>query len=309
MSLFVNGESLYPPNTTGNRGVAETQHILNALELKARGGRRNRPYAGSVGYCPRENWFHANSENSVGYVTAPLNLYQGIGNGVEERIIKGLTEHNLLLGSQVRLPNPPKSFGIDVGGFIDAIALDSQGRPAAYEVKTTGTMPTSPKPKHLAQAMVYSVLGGIDRVYLLYVGRKVQDFPDPTPLVKVFQIDTSSLLREYAIRIVLASHSLSSKEAPPRPATFRKSSECMFCDFQAKCWNDDGFATMSTRAYSERTAEAEKTADELLVLRPTFYKELLLNCSASFPVNMKDKFDEALEQAKKLEVAALRNTK
>ena len=84
-------------------------------------------------------------------------------------------------------PKSPKSFGIDVGGFIDAIGYDSQRNVAAYEIKTAGTIPPVPKATHLSQAMTYAILGGIDNVFLVYVGRKVQDFPDPTPLVKVLR--------------------------------------------------------------------------------------------------------------------------
>jgi len=109
MGFLKSAEVAYPKEETAssNRGTAETNHILTMLEAVSRGGKRYRPFAGSVSYCPRENWFHANLEKAHGQVIpATLNLYQGIGNGVEERIVKGMAEHNRLLGTQVKLPNP-----------------------------------------------------------------------------------------------------------------------------------------------------------------------------------------------------------
>lgn len=303
MGFLKSAVDSYPQAETNasNRGQAETNHILRTLEAASRGGKRYRPFAGTVAYCPRENWFHANVEKDAGgVVPATLNLYQGIGNGVEERIVAGLLNHGFLLGAQVKLPNPPKNFGIDVGGYIDAIALDSQGKIAAYEIKTTGAMPTSPKAKHLSQAMAYACLGGIDNVFIVYVGRKVQDFPDPTPLVKVFQVDTGKLLDEYMTTLVASCHSVASQHAPPRPATFRKSHECQYCDFVQKCWNEVDVKTMVPAESSAYYAEAEKTAAELMEHRPSFLIQLLENCTPSCPVGNQERLKQEISKARDL---------
>lgn len=303
MPFMTSAVEAYPQIETNatNRGNAETVHLLGTLEGVVRGGKRYRPFAGSVAYCPRENWFHGNMTKEAGAVLpATLNLYQGIGNGVEERIVAGMRGHGKLLGAQVKLPNPPKNFGIDVGGYIDAIGIDNTGKVAAYEIKTTGAMPTSPKAKHLAQAMTYACLGGIDNVYIVYVGRQVQAFPDPTPLVKVFHIDTHGLMAEYMTTVVLSCHALASKQAPPRPATFRKSHECQYCDFAQMCWKDDGFVTMTPTQSAEHYAEADKTAIELLAHRPSFYIELLENCSPSCPVENQQKLLDEISKARDL---------
>lgn len=260
----------------------ETQLILKVLSAKTKTGKRFRPFAGAVAYCARQNWFFANREGEPGYTNPSLTLYQGIGNGIEEKIVKGMAAHGMLLGTQVSLPNPPSHFKINVGGFIDAIGIGSTGKVTAYEIKTTGAMPSSPKANHLSQAMTYACLGGIDHVAIVYVGRQVQNFPDPTPLVKTFLIDVSGLMPEYMSRIVEACHSLTNPEAPMRPATFRKSFECQYCDFKEACWNED-VPTLSPRASSYARAEAEKTAQELIALRPNFYTTLLANCRASCP--------------------------
>ena len=301
MGFLKSADEAYPQAeiNASNRGAAETNHILRVLEATSRGGKRYRPFAGTVAYCPRENWYHANVEKEAGSVVpATLNLYQGIGNGVEERIVAGLMQHGMLLGAQVKLPNPPKNFGIDVGGYIDAIGFDSQGRVAAYEIKTTGAMPPAPKAKHLSQAMAYACLGGIDVVYIVYVGRKVQDFPDPTPLVKVFQVDTFKLLAEYMTTLVSSCHGILSKHAPPRPATFRKSNECQYCDFVQKCWNEIDAVTMTPTENSTYYAEAEKTAAELMEHRPSFLIQLLENCTPSCPVGNQEKLKAEISKAR-----------
>lgn len=302
MNLFGRASDHYTAEAISEQGkqAAETNHILKALELERRGGKRFRPFASAVAYCARQNWFFGNGEGSKVTVVDPaLNLYQGIGDGVEARIVQGMAAHGFLLGSQVRLPNPPKSFGIDVGGFIDAIALDSQGRVAAYEVKTAASIPPSPKLTHLSQAMTYAALGGVDNVNIVYVGRKVQDFPDPTPLVKVFRIDVNELLLEYMTTIVMSCHALSNGEAPQRPATFRKSMECQYCDFKERCWGELDVKTMPSSEYAERYAEAEKTAAELLAWRPHFYSQLLENCSPSVPQPMEGRLKDEIALAYK----------
>lgn len=301
MPFLTSAVETYPQAETNatNRGSAETNHLLRTLEGVVRGGKRYRIFAGDAGYCPRANWFHGNVVKEAGAILpATLNLYQGVGNGVEERIVSGMRDHGNLLGAQVKMPNPPKNFGIDVGGYIDAIGIDNSGKVAAYEVKTTGAMPASPKAKHLAQAMTYACLGGIDNVYIVYVGRQVQAFPDPTPLLKVFHIDTHGLMLEYMTTVVLSSHALMSKAAPPRPATFRKSHECQYCDFSQKCWKDDGFETMTPAVSAEYYAEAEKTAAELMAYRPSFLIELLENCSPSCPVTNSERLVEEIKKSR-----------
>lgn len=311
MSHFSIASEAYPvaEGNINSRGVAETSHILSMLEVQSKGGTRYRPFAGSVAYCPRENWLHANKGKESAVVGATMSLYQAVGNGVEERLVKGAMEHGNLLGTQVKLPNPPKHFGIDVGGYIDMIAYDSLGRVAAYEIKTTGAMPSSPKAKHLSQAMTYSVLGGLDIVYIVYVGRKVQDFPDPTPLVKVFQVDVGKLLREYGTTILLTTSAISSPEAPPRPATFRKSSECQYCDFQSICWRDEGFGTMNARKSAEHVASAEKTIDSLLEHRPSFFISTLENCTPSCPYGNQERLKEEISKAREINEKAKRGHK
>lgn len=265
-----------------NRGT-ETGHVIKALTLKEKSFPRRRPYASGVGFCSTQTWFHANRPEGEYVLSPSLNLFQGVGNGVEDRIVEGFEAHKLLLGKQVKLPNPPPTYKIDVGGYIDLVALNSLGEVGAYEVKTCSSLPQEPKIAHFSQAMTYACLGGFDNVYIVYVARNVQNFPDPTPLVKVFSIDVQENVLEYMRRIVLSCHHMHDKTAPQRPAHFRKSKECLFCDFQAQCWNVTGF---EFKDYSESLIDegaAEKIALELIEQRPSFFATSLSNAKGGAP--------------------------
>lgn len=263
--------------SNGMGAMGETAHVVKMLTTNEMSRPRRRPYASGVGFCPTQVWFHANRKEEAVTLSPALSLFQGIGNGVEERIVSGFDAHGRTIGKQVKLPNPPPSFKIDVGGYIDLVALDASDTVAAYEIKTTGSMPNEPKYAHWSQAMTYACLGGFDKVYVVYVSRSVQNFPDPTPLIKTFLIDVQDNLLEHMTTIVLSCRSMFGRETPPRPAHFRKSQECMFCDFKQKCW-DSGSVVFKhpSVAFEERVA-AERVAEELITLRQSFYAQAISN--------------------------------
>lgn len=260
---------------------SETSNVITMLTSRGNSNKRVRPYAADAGFCPTKNWIIINTDQEAAIVPAHLKLYQGIGNGIEEVVVEGFNTHGNLLSTQIKLPNPPKSFGVDVGGYIDMIAFDRFGRTAAYEIKSTGSMPHEPKSNHLAQAMTYACLGGLDVVYIVYVGRQVQAYPDMAPLVRVFELDVQELLHSYMTTIVLSCHSLRNQTAPLRPAHFRKSSECNFCPVAQQCWNEIGFEFQTAQESVENFAEAEKTATELIGMRESFFRATLSNAIGS----------------------------
>lgn len=287
---------------TGSDELSHVLHMLTSAETK---GRRSRPYGADAGLCATKNWLHINTEPGE-VITAPtLKLYQGIGVGVEDVVVEGFKAHGKILSTQVKLPTPPKTYGIDVGGYLDILAYDHLGRVAAYEVKTCTSIPNEPKPNHLAQAMTYAALGGLDIVYILYISRSVQAFPSPAPLVRVFEIDVQNLLEHYMSVIVLSCHSLHDSAAPMRPTGFRKSYECNYCPFQQKCWNEDGFRFTTPTRMVQKEAAALKIAGELIALRPHFFLDTLSNAIGSAHEDEKPKIIELMAQAK----AALRGLK
>lgn len=261
----------------------ELSHVINMLTSSATKGKRARPYAADVGFCPTKNWLFVNTQQDVSVTAATLKIYQGIGNGVEEVITEGFEAHGDLLSTQIKLPNPSRVYKIDVGGYIDMLAFDRLGRVAAYEIKTCSSIPDKPKAGHLAQAMSYACLGGLDIVYIVYVSRQVQAFPDPTPLVRVFELNVQDMLLEYMTTIVVSCHSLTNDDAPLRPAHFRKSNECNYCPFVQKCWNELGFVFQSPSQNAMDYAAAEKIALELIEQRRSFFKATLSNAIGSAP--------------------------
>ena len=112
-------------------------------------------------------------------------------------------------------------------------------------------------------------------------------------------MDVFELLLEYATTLVMSCHSLTNPKTPQRPATFRKSIECQYCDFRERCWGEIDVATMPASEYAERFAEAEKTAAELIAQRPQFYGELLENCTPSIPHGKEDELKVLISAAYK----------
>lgn len=265
----------------------EVGHILDMLTSSVQKPKRYRPYAADVGFCATKNWLFANTEQELSVTAPTLKIYQGIGNGVEEVITEGFLAHGDLLSTQVKLPNPAKTYGINVGGYIDMIGIDRLGRIAAYEIKTCSSIPDKPKANHLAQAMTYACLGGLDVVYIVYVSRQVQAFPDPTPLVRVFELDVKEMLLEYMTMIVLSCNSLANEKAPLRPVHFRKSNECNYCPFTQRCWNQIGFEFQDPQDSVVDFAAAEKIALELIDQRSYFFQTTLSNAIGSAPESEK----------------------
>ena len=279
------------------RGLSsETEHVIKMLTVMEKDrGLRKRPYASTIAYCPREAWMHANVLQGDKVLPPTLSLYQGIGNGVEERIVDSFEAHGNLLGKQVRMPNPPGTFKIESGGYIDMVALNGNGKVAAYEIKTASSLPSSPKGRHLAQAMAYGCLGGFDHVYVLYVERKVQNWPNPTPLVKAIELDVQALLPEYMTTIVLTGMAMHSHEAPMRPAHFRQSNECSYRPLVDGCWNQE-FRTRTPQASLQDRHAAERIAEELIAMRPQFYKDSLTNALPTCPTNVRYKLEAELKR-------------
>ena len=82
----------------------------------------------------------------------------------------------------------PTPKGVDIGGFIDLIASAPMAHSTPFEIKTCTNLPTKIKPEHAAQAATYWLFFRHGSVEVIYVSRKVQNFPT-LPLIKAFQFD------------------------------------------------------------------------------------------------------------------------
>lgn len=259
---------------------SETERLSRFLNEIIPGKRRKRPIASKAGYCPTANWFSINTDGES-FVGGAMKLYQGIGNGVEEEIVKAYERNGALLGTQVLLPLPD---GVDLGGFIDMIALNGEGEPALYEIKTCTNLPSKIKDEHAAQVAAYWTFSGFKKCYVIYVSRKVQNFPDPTPLIKVFYFDPTEEENQSKIDNLFLSLVTSGASLPPlRPATYNEKNECIFCNYKAICWGGDT-EFMLNRDYARFSGDAEKLKKSTISTRNKRVAITLRNCESSCPV-------------------------
>ena len=263
------------------------------IESISKGGRA-RPFASKAGYCPTANWFMGDTKGEY-IVGASMKLYQGIGNGVEEELVKGAERKGILLGTQVKMPTPK---GVDIGGFIDLIALGADGSPTLFEIKTCTNLPTKIKPEHAAQAATYWLFSGMERVEVIYVSRKVQNFPDPTPLIKAFQFDPTEWQNEID-NVFVTLETFNTSKPPQRPAHFVKNRQCMFCDFANRCWDMNDSEFLSNKEMTEVERKANKRKSEVLAERNKYVRRTLENCRTSVPANNKAMLEEFIKSASK----------
>ena len=261
-------------------------------ESITKGGRR-RPFASKAGYCPTANWFMGDSKGEF-VVGASMKLYQGIGNGVEAEIVAAAERKGIMLGTQVKLPTPS---GVDIGGFIDLIAIGNDGSPTLYEIKTCTNLPNKIKPEHAAQAATYWLFSGMERVELIYVSRKVQNFPDPTPLIKTFQFDPTEWQGEID-NVFKTLATFNGAKPPQRPAHFVKNRQCMFCDFANRCWDMSDSEFLTNRQMSEVDRKAETHKAKILKERKTYLVKVLENCRTSVSAANKPMLEEFIKRAK-----------
>lgn len=273
---------------------SETERAIRFLNELIPGKKRKRPIASKAGYCPTANWFSINTEEES-FVGGSMKLYQGIGNGVEEEIVKAYERNGVLLGTQVLLPLPE---GVDLGGFIDMIALNGSGEPSLYEIKTCTNIPSKIKDEHAAQVAAYWTFSGIKKCYVIYVSRKVQNFPDPTPLIKVFQFDETEEENQIKIDNLFLSLVTSGASLPPaRPVTYREKNECVFCNYKSTCWNS-GTEFMLNRDFARFSGDAESLKNMALKGRGKRAHNTLLNCLGSCPSENLELLKDFIKEAK-----------
>jgi hypothetical protein len=262
-------------------------------ESITKGGRR-RPFASKAGYCPTANWFMGDSKGEF-VVGASMKLYQGIGNGVEAEIVAAAERKGIMLGTQVKLPTP---FGVDIGGFIDLIAIGSDGSPTLYEIKTCTNLPNKIKPEHAAQAATYWLFSGMERVEIIYVSRKVQNFPDPTPLIKTFQFDPTEWSNEIE-NVFTTLATFNGAKPPQRPPHFVKNRQCMFCDFANRCWDMNDSEFLSNKQMSDIDKNAGEHRRKILSERAKYVSKTLENCKTSVPAGNAALLDDFIKKAKR----------
>lgn len=269
-------------NLDNGKGGTETSRWIMLLDEYINKIPRARAYASKAGYCPTANWFMGHVEES-GLINGVAKLYQGIGNGVESEFIKAAERNKILLGSQVRLPTPS---GIELGGYIDLIAIDQNEQPALYEIKTCKELPNKIKPEHAAQVAAYWIFSGIEKCHVIYSARKVQNWPDQTPLIKVIEFDPS-LYEQYIFNVFMTLKTFNGSLPPQRPDGFRINVECTYCNFQHRCWNDHSTKFIKNTEMTDIQRKADRLMKDTLEQRNNFIPLTLKSAYNTCPESTK----------------------
>lgn len=197
---------------------------------------RSRPhlYGSDAGFCSRRNVLLQHNVWLNSTVNSAGRGYMAIGIAFEDLLVESLKRAGRFLTGQLRGANLP---GLKVSSRFDAVILDANDDLALLEVKTCGRLPDEEKPAHLAQLQTYAAQSGIRNAHLVYMSRELS--PLRSIPVRSFAVDTSdeALLKRMAIAY---ESGLAAEKAalPPRPATFRKHTECHYCEFRDYfCWN------------------------------------------------------------------------
>lgn len=208
----------------------------------------------SLGYgsgkCAR-NWFYKFTGNVPQKDDTGVLQISNMENGKEthERIQKIFRAAGILVepveeGEEIDLTKPPKEREITLSdppirGFVDLI-VDWHG-PAVGEIKTTKQEEFTlrkaagePQDYHLIQLLIYMIVLGMDRGFLLYENKNTGEWL----IFPIFMTDANRDMIEDALEWMRIAHkAYKDGELPTRP--FEKDSKaCTYCPFKKYCWKD-----------------------------------------------------------------------
>lgn len=194
-------------------------------------------YGSDAGFCARRNVLVENNTWLDANLNAAGAAFMTIGVALENLLAESLRRSDNLLVQGARIQTMKELF---ISGKMDLVVFDSQGELALVEVKTCGELPTEPKPAHLAQIQTYSAVTGIRRSWLTYISRRI--IPLKPLQLRTFQVDTSDAALAKVLTIAAVSRlAADAKVLPPMAATFRKHTECHYCEFRDHfCWGGKG---------------------------------------------------------------------
>lgn len=207
---------------------------LNEIEKLDRDGRL---WASQVAHCPRKGALEATSNSNRPWLAASQ-VYCEIGNTVEDLIIKAWEKQGRLLFTQYKLPTIREFKKLNLGGYIDAIALQDN-KIRAVEIKTCGNLPITPREDQKAQLMLYSAFTGLPST-LFYFSREVASW-DGKLITKQFDFDyDAEELMHYMFNAVFARFCVDKGIIPNKSSKITKKSHCLYCNFTDFCWNEAG---------------------------------------------------------------------
>jgi len=198
--------------------------------------RDGRLWASQVGHCPRKGAIEATLKTKRVF-SAASRVYCDIGVTAEELIIRAWDKRNRLLFSQYKLPTIREYPKLNMGGYVDAIAVQD-GKIRAVEIKTCGELPSKPKHDHLSQVLLYSAVTGFP-ASLFYLSRSVADW---SGILKTVQFDIphdQTALEHHMYNAVLARLCIEKGFIPNKSSKLTKKSHCGLCTHIGFCWSDD----------------------------------------------------------------------
>ena len=192
-------------------------------------------YGSDAGLCARRNVLLEHNSWLPSSKSPATAAYMAIGVGLEDMLAAALKRNEKLLVQSLRLIEMPE---VKISGKIDLVVFDHEDKLSLIEVKTCGELPPEPKPTHLAQIQTYAAVSGVHRCWLTYISRNVRDSFTEKLSLRSFLVDTSQEVLVSRLKTALLSRLASNeRKLPPVPATFRKHTECHYCEFRDHfCW-------------------------------------------------------------------------
>lgn len=213
-------------------GSGLVKAITTGLKQTERRTRRRKLYCGDAAYCPRRATLFAHTEGKSEF-NAASQFYMNTGTVVHELIQEALDKVGMLVEAEQRIDVEIE--GVKVAGKIDGV-LDMDGNIKILEIKTCGSLPSKPKPEHMHQALVYSLLSDIGTVIIAYMSRKIASWDGKLEIIE-FEYDVNSMQRDMVAELLAYSIvGFNSAKLPPIPTHIKSERDCGFCPFAKICW-------------------------------------------------------------------------
>lgn len=207
--------------------------------LSERSDARARPYlyGSDAGLCARRNVLLEHNTWLPSEKSPATQAYMAIGVGLEDMLAQSLQRNQRLIVQGQRLIEMPE---VKISGKIDLIVFDHQDELSLIEVKTCGKLPETPNPVHLAQIQTYAAVSGITKCWLTYISRNVREEFGRELALRSFAVDTSKEVLKHRLHTALLSrHASDYHKLPQVPPSFRKHTECHYCEFRdVFCWGE-----------------------------------------------------------------------
>jgi hypothetical protein len=224
-----------------------TEMVSAGLVKYERIERDGRLWASQVGVCARKGALAAIEKKNE--VRDPsFYAFCELGITIEKIVLHGIENDGYLISKKRKYLKVPAIRGLNLGGYIDALAVQ-KGDLWCLEVKSAGNfVPSSPKSTfksfhtHKGQVLLYSALTGLN-ASLFYFSRQPAGF-NGWLNIKQFDFIFSEpedykQIRQALFNAVYARECLNVGILPDKSAELEYKSNCGFCNYTWQCWEDE----------------------------------------------------------------------